>query len=68
MGKLREFNIEFDKHKEIYDSGEMISGNVCLNLAEDKCLRGKLNMIFQFLTVQNIFFRICVICIYLYRL
>lgn len=41
MGKLREFTIDFDKDKEIYDSGELVSGYVCVNLAEEKFLRGK---------------------------
>lgn len=40
MGKLREFTIEFDKDKEVYDSGELISGYVSVNLADEKFLRG----------------------------
>ena len=41
MGKLRAFQILFDNDREVYNSGDVISGHVLVDLAEPKMLRGK---------------------------
>ncbi|XP_002732214.1 arrestin domain-containing protein 3-like [Saccoglossus kowalevskii] len=40
MGKLRGFFIEFSNDRDVYDAGDTISGNVVIDLTEDKMLRG----------------------------
>ena len=34
MGKFKEFSINLDGNKEVYFAGEVLSGNVTLNLTE----------------------------------
>ncbi|XP_072037795.1 arrestin domain-containing protein 3-like isoform X2 [Amphiura filiformis] len=40
MGKLRAFQILFDNDREVYNSGDVISGQVLVDLEEAKQLRG----------------------------
>lgn len=41
MGKLKAFQIVFDNDREVYNSGDVVSGQVLVDLTEPKQLRGE---------------------------
>lgn len=41
MPSLRTFRIEFDRPGATYEPGEIVTGNVIVDLAREKTIRGK---------------------------